>query len=106
MSRRVPEIQRAAVIEARHEENAIEPRSEENATEARHEEKAIKARESVVFQIMQVLSAPLIAVTAFAAFEPDTMTAAALIGFISGFASEMILKKLRQAGDAVVGKYP
>lgn len=91
MSRRVPEIQRAAAASARHEENAIS---------------AIEGRERVVFQIMQVLSAPLIAITAFAAFEPDTMTAAVLIRFISGFASEMILMKLRQAGDAVVGRRP
>ena len=91
MSRRVPEIQRSAAASAKKKdpEQAICP---------------IEARERVVFQIMQVLSAPLIAITAFAAFEPDTMTAAVLIGFISGFASEMILKKLRQAADAVVGR--
>ncbi len=91
MSRRVPEIQRGAAASAKQEdpEQAIS---------------AIEARERVVFQIMQVLSAPLIAITGFAAFEPDTMTAAVLIGFISGFASETILKKLRQAGEAVVGR--
>ncbi len=91
MSRRVPEIQRGAAASAKHEDRAIS---------------AIEARERVVFQIMQVLSAPLIAIAAFAGFEPDTMTAAVLIGFISGFASETILVKLRQAGEAVVGKPP
>ncbi len=90
MSRRVPEIQRraAASTDQKDTEQAI---------------CAIEARERVVFQIMQVLAAPLIAITAFAAFEPDTMTAAVLIGFASGFASESILIKLRQASDAVVG---
>ena len=90
MSRRVPEIQRAAAASATQQEadKAIS---------------AIEARERVVFQIMQVLSAPLIAITGFAGFEPDTMTAAVLIGFISGFASETILMKLRQASEAVVG---
>ena len=91
MSRRVPEIQRGAAASAKHEARAISP---------------IEARERVVFQIMQVLSAPLIAIAAFAGFEPDTMTAAVLIGFISGFASETILVKLRQAGEAVAGKPP
>lgn len=93
MSRRVPEIQRraAASTNQKDPEQAIS---------------AIGARERVVFQIMQVLAAPLIAITAFAAFEPDTMTAAVLIGFASGFASESILMKLRQASDAVVGRKP
>ena len=58
----------------------------------------------VVFQIMQVLAAPLVAIVAFAAFEPDTVTVAVLVGFASGFASEAILMKLRQASEAVVGK--
>lgn len=90
MSRRMPEIQRWAAASTKREnpKKAIT---------------AIEARERVVFQIMQVLAAPLIAITAFAAFEPDTMTAAVLIGFASGFASESILMKLRQASNAVVG---
>ena len=62
MSRRMPEIQRWAAASTKKEDpdKAIS---------------AIEARERVVFQIMQVLAAPLIAVTAFAAFEPGTMTA-------------------------------
>ena len=93
MSRRVPEIQLGAAASAK----------KENSEQAIS---AIEARERVMFQIMQVLAAPLIAITAFAAFEPDTMTAAVLIGFASGFASETILMKLRQASDAVVGRRP
>ena len=93
MSRRVPEIQRGAAASA-------------NKDDREQAISAIEARERVVFQIMQVLAAPLIAITAFAAFEPDTMTAAVLIGFASGFASESILMKLRQASDAVVGRRP
>ena len=91
MTRRLPEIQRRAAHTVRKQEcgDAIPP---------------IVAREMVVFQIMQVLAAPLIAIVAFAAFEPDTVTIAVLVGFVSGFASEAILKKLRQASEAVVGK--
>ena len=91
MTRRLPEIQRRAAHTVQKQEggDGIPP---------------IVAREMVVFQIMQVLAAPLIAVVAFAAFEPDTLTIAVLVGFVSGFASEAILKKLRQASEAVVGK--
>ena len=86
MSRRLPEIQRQAAKSMRCKPESIS---------------AIVARERVVFQIMQVLAAPLIAVTAFATLEPDTTAAAALIGFTSGFASEAVLVKLRQASEAL-----
>ena len=91
MTRRLPEIQRRAAYSVQQQEggDAISP---------------IAAREMVVFQIMQILAAPLIAIFAFSVFEPDTVNAAVLIGFASGFASEAILKKLRQASEAVVGK--
>ncbi len=64
----------------------------------------IRARELVVFQIMQVFTAPLIAVTAFAVFDPDTVTSGALLGFLSGFTSETILLRLRVATDALSGR--
>lgn len=86
MSRRLPEIQRQAAHSVQNSGKGIS---------------AIVARERVVFQIMQIVAAPLIAVTAFAAFEPDTVTAAVLIGFTSGFASEAVLMKLRQASEAL-----
>ena len=91
MTRRLPEIQRRAAhsVQGKQDGDAISP---------------IEAREMVVFQIMQILAAPLVAIVAFAAFEPDTVTAAVLVGFASGFASEAILMKLRQASEAVVGK--
>lgn len=86
MSRRLPEIQRQAAHSVQSTGKGISP---------------IVARERVVFQIMQVWAAPLIGVTAFATLEPDTVTAAALIGFTSGFASEVVLVKLRQASEAL-----
>ena len=89
MSRRLPEIQSQAAHSVQSSGKGIS---------------AIVARERVIFQIMQVLAAPLIAVTAFATLEPDTITAAALIGFTSGFASEAVLVKLRQASDALTQK--
>ena len=86
MSRRLPEIQRQAAHSVQSTGKGISP---------------IVARERVVFQIMQLFAAPLIAVTAFAALGPDTVTAAVLIGFTSGFASEVVLMKLRQASEAL-----
>ncbi len=90
MTRRLPEIQRRAAytVQQDKEKHPISP---------------IVAREKVVFQIMQTLAAPLIAIVAFSGFDPDTVTSAVLVGFVSGFASEAILTKLRQASEAVVG---
>ena len=87
MTRRLPEIQRRASYSYRCEKCRLT---------------SIKAREQVVFQIMQILTAPLIAIMAFSAFEPHTIALAVTVGFASGFASEAILVKIRQASDAVV----
>lgn len=88
LMRRLPEIQKAATKE---NNDAISP---------------VHARERVVFQIMQTFAAPLIAMAAFAGIEPSTSAAAALIGFLSGFSSEAVLKKIRQASDAAIGQTP
>jgi hypothetical protein len=63
------------------------------------------ARGYLVLQIMQVLSAPLIAIVAYYALEPDAPRTAVLLGFACGFASETILlmisaslKKLKPDG--------
>ena len=90
MTRRLPEIQKRAA-----KSYTANGNGQEKALSS------IEAREKVVFQIMQVLAAPLIAVAAFAIFEPDSLTAGALIGFGSGFASEAILKKIRQASQTI-----
>ena len=76
MTRRVPEYQRSAM-------SALESMSNN------------QARENLVFQIMQVVSAPLIAVTAFAIVKPGSITEAVVVGFGSGFASEPILLMIR-----------
>ena len=91
MTRRLPEIQRRAANSVQHSGEGIT---------------SIVARERIVFQIMQVLAAPLIAITAFAALEPDTVAGAVLLGFTSGFASEAVLMKLRQASEAVTRSRP
>jgi hypothetical protein len=80
MTRRVPEYQRRALD------------SHDPLTNA-------EAREYLVFQIMQVITAPLIAVTAYYIFRPATPVESVLIGFVSGFASEPILVMIRGLVD-------
>jgi len=53
------------------------------------------ARENLVFQIMQVISAPLIAVTFYYLIEPTSGAQSVLLGFAAGFASEPILLAIR-----------
>ncbi|MGH7831234.1 MAG: hypothetical protein ACREP8_13775 [Candidatus Binatia bacterium] len=54
-----------------------------------------QAREYLVFQIMQVVSAPLIAITAYYLVEPDLRATSVALGFASGFTSETILLVIR-----------
>ncbi|MBI3248391.1 MAG: hypothetical protein HYZ50_17965 [Deltaproteobacteria bacterium] len=58
-----------------------------------------KARENLVFQIMQVFSAPLVVTAAYYLFKPDSRTTTVLLGFASGFASEPILLAIRGLAD-------
>lgn len=80
MTRRVPEYQRRAMD------------SQDVLTNA-------EARESLVFQIMQVFTAPLIAVTTYYIILPDTPLKSVVVGFGSGFASEPILLMIRALVD-------
>lgn len=64
-------------------------------TSKQPELKPLEVREVVVFQVMQLISAPLIAVVAFYALSPSTMSAAIGLAFLSGFASELVLLQIR-----------
>jgi hypothetical protein len=55
----------------------------------------VQAREYLVFQIMQVLSAPMIAITVYYIIKPGTLMTSVVLGFGSGFASEPILLMIR-----------
>jgi uncharacterized protein YjdB len=77
MTRRIPEYQRRALDPKEAFANA-------------------QARENLIFQIMQVLSAPLIVITVYYLFKPDTPAVSVLLGFASGFASEPILLAIRR----------
>jgi hypothetical protein len=60
-------------------------------------------REYVVFQVMQTLSAPLIAATAYSLLEPSNQASVVVIGFVAGFASEPILLRLRMLAEQISG---
>jgi hypothetical protein len=72
MTRRVPEYQKRFLDEA-------------------DEFWAPEARQRLVFQILQFVSAPMIAVTAYALVAPSDSTGSIVLGFASGFSSESIL---------------
>ena len=57
------------------------------------------ARERLVFQMMQFLSAPLIAITGFYITQPESVVASVAVAFVSGFASESILRLIRSFSD-------
>jgi hypothetical protein len=55
----------------------------------------LEAREFVVFQIMQLLTAPFVAMVAYYALEPKSTASAAGLAFVSGFATESVLLLIR-----------
>ncbi|AET95079.1 hypothetical protein BYI23_D015690 (plasmid) [Burkholderia sp. YI23] len=64
----------------------------------------LETREVVVFQIMQLISAGFIAVVAFHALSPNSMSTAIALSFMSGFASELILLQIRSIVEGLQPK--
>lgn len=85
LARRVPEYHWLKIPES---ETKMDPR---------------QAREQLIFQVIQFLSAPLIAVFAYSLVIPEQFATTVVLGFISGFASQPLLIFLRQAGERLVG---
>jgi hypothetical protein len=65
-----------------------------------------EARQYLVFQVMQVISAPMIAIVAYHMVEPETPKVSVLLGFISGFASETILLHILAAARKLTPSAP
>lgn len=82
LSRRIPEYQKRSDPAFR-------------GTEQQTSLAAVDAREVVVFQIMQLLSAPFIAMSAYYIVGPSTLATAVGLAFACGFASEPILLMIR-----------
>jgi hypothetical protein len=62
---------------------------------------AVQVRELLVFQIMQVLSAPLIAITAYNAMMPTSRSSSVALAFASGFASESVLLVISSIAEKI-----
>lgn len=86
LARRIPEYQR----------RALDPKDTEFT--------APQARENMEFQILQLLSAPLIAVAAYNIVTPGSLQASTAIGFITGFSSETILVAIGALANRLIGQ--
>lgn len=82
LTRRVPEYQKRSSCEF------AGTASESRVT-------LLECREFVVFQLMQLVSSPFIAMVAYYALEPKSVASAVAIAFFSGFATESVLLVLR-----------
>lgn len=91
LSRRVPEIQKQS------DENYI-------GTAAQPALTATEATERLAFQIMQFLSAPLIAIVAYEVLRPENEASAMALAFLAGFGSETILLLIRGVAEGIQPK--
>ena len=60
-----------------------------------------KAREKLVFEVLQLLAAPLIAITAYYLVEPASRSSAIALAFIAGFSSETVLLYVRALAEKI-----
>lgn len=88
LSRRIPEIQKRA-----------DPNFPGTSTQSRL--MLYEAREQVIFQIMQLVSAPFIAICSFHVIEPSSQTTTVALAFACGFASETILLMIRSVVEKI-----
>jgi hypothetical protein len=99
MTRRLPEYQRRATHSYQAEYEKSLSQSQVSGPPLKPPLEPHTVREYVVFQIMQTLSAPLIAATAYSLIDPSSQAAIVTIGFGAGFASEPILIQLRKLAE-------
>ena len=88
LTRRLPEYQKRSACDYR--STPTEPRL-----------LTIEAREFVVFQLMQLLSSPFVAMVAYYALEPKSIASAVGLAFISGFSTEAVLLMIRGVVNGV-----
>jgi hypothetical protein len=96
MTRRLPELQTrgAPGYKAYYKRNkAVDPTLKRPL-------EGVHVREYVVFQVMQAVFAPFLAMVAFALIDPADIAGVVAIGFIAGFASESILLQIKKVADA------
>lgn len=84
LSRRIPEYQRR-----------LHPDYQPAPTDKEGKMQPFEAREYVVFQVMQLVSAPFLAVATWYIVTPSGLSSAATLAFGTGFASEPLLLMIR-----------
>ena len=112
MTRRLPEIQRLCWAYILMEDQRRHPKAyEHQRLNDIHDETKDEypippeiARERIVFQIMQLISAPIIAVIVFEMLSPDSIALVVGIAFVCGFTSEQVLLAIRNASDKFIAK--
>lgn len=88
LTRRLPELQKQVS-------------TEHIATEQQPKLTQYEFREYLVFQIVQFISAPFLAILAYYLIEPSNTTNAVALAFTAGFASETILLMIRSVANKV-----
>ena len=88
LTRRLPELQKQ--VGAEHVATATQPQL------TQHE-----FREHLIFQMVQFISAPFLAILAYYLIEPSNTTQAVVLAFTAGFASETILLMIRSIANKI-----
>jgi hypothetical protein len=63
---------------------------------------AAGTRELLVSQILQFLSAPIIAITAYAVFAPSGPSSSVVLAFVSGFSSDAVIAAFKGIADSII----
>ncbi|PTQ76643.1 hypothetical protein C8R26_11542 [Nitrosomonas oligotropha] len=88
LTRRLPELQKQAG-------------AEHIATEQQPKLSQYEFREHLIFQMVQYISAPLLAILAYYLIEPGNITNSVVLAFTAGFASETILLMVRSIANKI-----
>ncbi|MBV1909359.1 MAG: hypothetical protein KUG78_08550 [Kangiellaceae bacterium] len=101
LMRRVPEYQRRSSTNYRetYDVSSVQERDQHNPPITPDQ-----AREFLIFQILQVISAPIIAIVAFAWFDPSNKATSVVLAFAAGFSSEIFLLAVRKVTETVIGR--
>lgn len=88
LTRRLPELQKQVS-------------SEHIATERQPKLTQYEFREHLIFQIVQFISAPFLAILAYYLIDPSNTTNSVVLAFVAGFASETILLMVRSLANKI-----
>jgi len=99
MLRKLPEYQRRS---AEYYKNNYDPNKHGSEDDKLPLEKA-EARDYLIFQSIQVVFAPAIALIAYSFVKPNDASTAALLAFAAGYSSEIFLMIIRQLSDRLLG---